>query len=1276
MPAYALDPAALPTGGQVAAGSATINQSAARMDVNQATQKAIINWSTFNIGSGASVNFAQPNSSSVVLNRVLSSSGGSEILGRMTANGQVFLVNPSGVLFGKTAQVDVGGLVATSLNISDSSFLAGRYTFASAGTAGSVTNEGTLRAADGGYIALLAPEVRNDGVIAARLGTVALAAGNKVTLDFAGDRLVSLAIDEAALNAFVENRHVVQADGGTVILAARSAGDLASTVVNNTGLIQAASISERDGVIRLEGGERGVVAVSGTLDASGRGAGERGGTIKVLGDRVSLSSGATLDASGNAGGGTVLVGGNYQGSGPEQNASTTYVAAGAQIKADALNSGDGGKVILWSNEYTEFDGAVSARGGANGGNGGFVEASGKGVLDFQGLVDTRAPYGSTGTLLLDPTNIFIATNQGNATAAGMLSTDTSANTGPTPFTASGAVHDSLLTTGVLNTALGSSSVVVTTTNASGTGVGNITVADPVTWASANTLTLTAANNIAINAGITTGAAGSALILNAAGNVTQSATGIIGGAGGLTQQGAGTVTLSQVNTYTGVTAVNAGTLVASNASALGTTAGGTTVASGATLNINNVAIGAENITSLAGVGVGSAGALTGTGSASLSGNVTMAAASTIGTATGGDSLALSGIVGGAFALTKAGSGTLTLSNVGNTYNGLTTINAGTLSISNNANLGNVAGGIAFGGTGGGTLLTTAGVASARTIALGSVGGTIDDGGNVSSFSGVISGAAGGVLTKAGAGTVTLSVANGYTGGTTIKAGTLSGTNATAFGTGTIVIGDSSGAANATLSGAAAIANPIAVAAGNTGIATITNSAAATFSGLVTLNNHDLRVVAPVAAAVLNLSGGVIGTGNLTLNNNVATANAVTLSGATGVNNIGTITSSGTGGGVTLISAGIGTNVTGVTQNSAASALSVTGALTVNSAGTTLTNSNTQGLTLSGGVGGSGNLTINNNSTGTTTLSGAAVNNAGTITNSGSGSGLTTISIGIGTNVTGVTQNSANPGLTLSAANTYTGTTTISSGTLTLGIANAIGASSAVTVNGTLNLAGFADAIGSLAGNGTITNSGAAATLTVNAAPAPAIQVSSTSINFVNSVVGSTSTQALIIRNTGTANLNISQITESGSAFNISGFTLPLNVNAGQQTTITVAFLPTSVGPVSGSISIVSNAPTSPTSVSLSGTGIAATLTLSISPTSLSFGNGIGMVGDTTDGRPWKSLPVLSITSASVWLLCSVCIERTRHSSSATPPMCGKISVISCPDLPYRLNGYCGAKHISF
>jgi len=159
LPVHALDPNALPTGGRIAAGAATITQSGNRLNVNQASDRAILNWSTFNIGANAAVSFVQPNSGSVALNRVLTSAGASDIQGRLTANGQVFLVNPSGVLFGKGAQVDVGGLVASTLDISDTDFLGGRYVFSRAGAAGSIINQGTLNAAQGGYIALLAPEV-------------------------------------------------------------------------------------------------------------------------------------------------------------------------------------------------------------------------------------------------------------------------------------------------------------------------------------------------------------------------------------------------------------------------------------------------------------------------------------------------------------------------------------------------------------------------------------------------------------------------------------------------------------------------------------------------------------------------------------------------------------------------------------------------------------------------------------------------------------------------------------------------------------------------------------------------------------------------------------------------------------------------------------------------------------------------------------------------------------------------------------------------------------
>jgi filamentous hemagglutinin family protein len=162
-------------GGSVARGSATITQTATAMTVNQSSQRAIINWDSFNLGRVASINFVQPNAQADTLNRV-NDHNPSQIFGRITSNGQVFLSNPSGVYFSPTASVDVGALVATSHSISDANFMAGNYQFERNGATGKVINEGRINAALGGYVALLAPEVQNAGVVLARAGTVALAA--------------------------------------------------------------------------------------------------------------------------------------------------------------------------------------------------------------------------------------------------------------------------------------------------------------------------------------------------------------------------------------------------------------------------------------------------------------------------------------------------------------------------------------------------------------------------------------------------------------------------------------------------------------------------------------------------------------------------------------------------------------------------------------------------------------------------------------------------------------------------------------------------------------------------------------------------------------------------------------------------------------------------------------------------------------------------------------------------------------------------------------------
>ncbi|WP_188945369.1 two-partner secretion domain-containing protein, partial [Polymorphobacter multimanifer] len=240
---------ALPGGGVVVAGSATISAANAALTINQSSQNAVVNWQSFGIATGESVTFAQPNAQSVTLNRVLGQDP-SAIMGQMSANGRVFIVNPNGILFGRNAQVNVGGLVASTLGISDSDFMANRFRFE--GSGGSVRNEGSINA-DGGVVALMGSQVSNQGTIQAQLGSVALVGGEAVTLDFAGDGLLNVAIERGASQAIVENGGLIAANGGRVLLTAQAAGQLLKTAVNNTGVIVAQTVANRGGVILLLG---------------------------------------------------------------------------------------------------------------------------------------------------------------------------------------------------------------------------------------------------------------------------------------------------------------------------------------------------------------------------------------------------------------------------------------------------------------------------------------------------------------------------------------------------------------------------------------------------------------------------------------------------------------------------------------------------------------------------------------------------------------------------------------------------------------------------------------------------------------------------------------------------------------------------------------------------------------------------------------------------------------------------------------------------------------
>ncbi len=287
---------AAPQGGVVVSGQANISAQGATTNINQSSNQAIINWQLFSIAPNETVNFNQPGPTSVTLNRVIGNEK-SIISGALNANGQVFIVNSAGIVFTKGAQVNVGGLVASTLDISNNNFKAGKYQFSGNSTA-SVINRGNIQANPGGYVALLGNTVSNEGTITATLGTVAMASGSQVTLNFGGNSLVDVTTDKGTLNALVKNKGAIIADGGQVILTARAADALLSAQVNNTGVIQARTMAglmggqPRTGSIKLLA-TGGKVKVAGRLDASAPNGGN-GGRIETSGAKVSVANNAVI----------------------------------------------------------------------------------------------------------------------------------------------------------------------------------------------------------------------------------------------------------------------------------------------------------------------------------------------------------------------------------------------------------------------------------------------------------------------------------------------------------------------------------------------------------------------------------------------------------------------------------------------------------------------------------------------------------------------------------------------------------------------------------------------------------------------------------------------------------------------------------------------------------------------------------------------------------------------------------------------------------------------
>lgn len=512
-----------PLGGQVVGGQATIaTTTPGTLTVEQQSQRAAINWQSFNIAPTETTRFVQPSSSAIALNRVKAGDP-SVIAGKLDANGQLVLVNPSGVIFTKGAQVNVNSLIATPTDIKTSDFMAGRMNFSVPSTdpRARIVNDGHITVTQKGLAALVGPGVANNGVIAARLGTVVLGGAKTYTLDFYGDGLIKFDIGSAVdsvplgrdgkpLASLVSNAGQIEAAGGTVLLTANAAAGILSNVIDAGGTISARSYAQTPGSVTIDAGAGNAARLTGTIDVSGLGAGQVGGQAVVTGGSVALTQTARIDARGAVGGGRVAIGGGPHGGDPlVRNALSTNISAGAQIDASATDNGKGGTVSVWSDGTTNFDGTILAKGGANGGDGGWVETSGHvlSVGDTASVV-TSAPYGTVGSWLLDPWNTTIS--------ASATSGETCSGT---PLTCTATDSGANINAVALDIALFFTDVTITT-GSNGSESGNITVNAPVSWITGTKLTLNAAGNIVINADISASSANSVLALDAGGTITQ------------------------------------------------------------------------------------------------------------------------------------------------------------------------------------------------------------------------------------------------------------------------------------------------------------------------------------------------------------------------------------------------------------------------------------------------------------------------------------------------------------------------------------------------------------------------------------------------------------------------------------------------------------------------------------------------------------------------------------------------------------------------------------
>lgn len=411
---YALGNLATPSGGVVAGGSSSFSSPGAGvLDITQSTRRSVINWGTFNIGADAKVQFFQPGASSLSIERV---TGGkpAQIMGTLKANGNVFILDGNGVFFGKNSVVDVNGIVASTGDVSTAQVMSGASAIQIQNMGRStVENKGAITVADMGLAALVAPAVRNSGTITANTGMVTFGAAQSATVDFYGDGLISIAVDGNLRHALIKNDGTINARGGQVTMTALTASGVMDNAINNTGIVEASSMTEKGGTITLSGGN---ISSQGTLSARGA---TGGGAIALQGKRINV--GGTLDASArdSGGGGSIALnagdirfGGTANVQGVDGGGSITATGqsvkvldSGQLLAGNASSTGSGGSITLTGLLAQQDRGILNADGFAQGGT---ISLNSNTAIDLAGTASAQSTHcvtpghcGTGGTISLN-----------------------------------------------------------------------------------------------------------------------------------------------------------------------------------------------------------------------------------------------------------------------------------------------------------------------------------------------------------------------------------------------------------------------------------------------------------------------------------------------------------------------------------------------------------------------------------------------------------------------------------------------------------------------------------------------------------------------------------------------------------------------------------------------------------------------------------------------------------------------------------------------------------